>query len=112
MIASGAGMDQLRLAAIGGGMRGLYDSAIQCAKRGDTTLDEVERVVGLGTDAAAANGVEPAVTELAAHGSDAAPTSGAAAAGTPVAAPANTKASLPPKPRILLVEDEKVNRKV
>ena len=82
MIASGSSVNQIQAAAVGEGMRRLHDSAMERAARGETTLEEVERVVG----------IPPAPGEAKEVAKDAAK---AAAV-----------------PRILLVDDEKVNRKV
>jgi type II secretory ATPase GspE/PulE/Tfp pilus assembly ATPase PilB-like protein/ActR/RegA family two-component response regulator len=97
-IASGASMDQLQRAATAEGMRRLHDSAMDRAARGETTLDEVERVVGI----APAAEVTEASPQAAGSSPPPAAASGPAASETGTAAP----------PRILLVEDEKVNRKV
>ena len=94
MIASGASMGEIQTAATQGGMRSLYDSALQRAARGETTLEEVERVVGM-RSTAETDAATPSAKPAIAGSADAAKPQIAAAA-----------------PRILLVEDEPVNRKV
>ncbi|MBI1799106.1 MAG: Flp pilus assembly complex ATPase component TadA [Candidatus Eisenbacteria bacterium] len=123
MISSGASMDQLQLAAVGGGMRSVRDTSIQRVATGQTTLEELERVVGTRTDSSPT--AEAAHEENAGMPSAAAPLETMIVTATPGGAPADEAAAATPRlplgevapaaarlPRILIVEDEKVNRKV
>jgi CheY-like chemotaxis protein len=112
-------------------MRSLFDAAVARARLGETTLDEVERVVGLPSDGvkgAEADADAPSdAAAVAKKPAGAKPGSGiagakggaAAAAGHSGAAPKgdaaarDAAASPAAKPlRILVVDDEPVNRKV
>src|SRR5437899_487464 len=121
-IAAGDPADRIAEAARRGGMKGLWDSGLAHVLRGESTIDELMRVVDVPPDAAA-------IAELAAHASAAAP----GAHGAP-AAPARVgpqpvathfdlleEVALParrsgaygePAKKVLLVDDEDSLRKV
>ena len=121
-IAAGEPADRIAEAARRGGMKGLWDSGLAHVLRGESTIDELMRVVDVPPDAAA-------IAELAAHASAAAP----GAHGAP-AAPARVgpqpvathfdlleEVALParrsgaygePAKKVLLVDDEDSLRKV
>ena len=61
-IAAGATATQLQRSAVVQGMRPLRDVALEHVKKGDTTLEEVERVLGeVGDDSSAAPAAPPAI---------------------------------------------------
>jgi CheY-like chemotaxis protein len=63
MISAGATTLQLQRAAVGGGMRTLQEVALERVVAGDTTLREVERVIGEAHDPTVANEANGAGTE-------------------------------------------------
>ncbi len=123
LIATGAPVAVLQKAAIEEGMCTLFEAAVARALAGETTLKEVERVVGLPTDMAktetpaakaARRGMavlpssDPPSPSDSAQEPDAADDAPAAILSLVDAAPRPAA----PTPRILLVDDEPVNRKV
>ncbi|HYV98903.1 MAG TPA: ATPase, T2SS/T4P/T4SS family [Gemmatimonadaceae bacterium] len=88
LIASDASVAALQRAAVAGGMRSLRDAALERAAKGETTLQEVERVVGEAAEEPLPRGTTPVAAMLAVSGAN------------------------PAGPMILVVDDDPVLRAV
>jgi type II secretory ATPase GspE/PulE/Tfp pilus assembly ATPase PilB-like protein/CheY-like chemotaxis protein len=112
LVSHGSTLDELQSAAREAGLVTLSEAALVRARAGETTLEEIERVIGF-----AAGPQQPVVAAApvalaVAPPVPAAPTSGAGAvvrAEAPAPAPAPIAEV---KPLILMVDDDAVNRKV
>ncbi len=116
-IAEGAPVPAVLQMARGEGMRLLHEVALDAVRDGRTTLDEVERVIGIpdplfDSNAATAPAAAAAAVPGPATAAPAAPaTTGAAAASAPPPpVPARPAAAAPQTPLILLVDDDPVSR--
>ncbi|MEX2281080.1 MAG: type II/IV secretion system protein [Gemmatimonadota bacterium] len=89
LVLAGAASTDVSVAAIAGGMRTLRDSALERVRAGETTLEEVERVVG---EKAEGDGSEPAKTSIA------------------TTAAASAKPEEDASPSVLVVDDDSANR--
>ncbi len=125
VIGSGATADKIAEAAHGAGMRGLWESGLAHILRGESSLDELMRVVDVPFDEEAEPALSAATARAGSTATAAAPRAPAAGSGAASAAPAAAPGGFelldslvgPPKVarlkrKVLLVDDEDSLRRV
>jgi CheY-like chemotaxis protein len=102
LIAKRGTPEEMSRAAIREGMHTLRDSALERVRRGETSLEEVQRVIGLGDDAAVRSGASSGLQSTAQV-----PASRAGAPGPESAGGGEDEVT-----EVLLVDDDKITRTI